>query len=208
MVIPGRFEPWIFFKVDADTATSSLRQLPVSGRFDPPKPMSQMISFFPDTNGKVIPKPLQAQNATEVSTASLFPLPAPNRLDEVLFPAATDPKLNRLVLRDVMDIVANPLMTTTVTTDCVSCHTESTRRNAMGSPASQAGIAFTLPPGIAGVADTVLPKDRWNVRNFGWGFNFDSSPGTTPGFQPTVSQRAANEAAESAAFINRNYPAP
>ncbi len=40
-----------------------------------------------------------------------------------------------------------------------------------------------------------------NMRNFGWGL-LCFQDGT---FGPTVSQRKANEAAESAAFINDNY---
>jgi len=44
-------------------------------------------------------------------------------------------------------------------------------------------------------------KDKWNVGAFGWGFNFF----TDTGFKPTVTQAAANEAAESAALINSEF---
>ena len=76
----------------------------------------------------------------------------------------------------------------------------------MGNVLSQLGTAFKPAAGISGVAEDVLPKDRWNLRNFGWGFNFTGGSGFPRGFQPTVSQRAANEAAESADYINKNYP--
>jgi len=44
-------------------------------------------------------------------------------------------------------------------------------------------------------------KDKWIVRAFGWGFKFFS----VRGFKPTVTQPAANEAAESAALINSEF---
>ncbi len=206
MGIPGGFEPWIFFKVEVDSATGALTRKPVSGVFDPARPESQMISFKPDTNGKVIPAPQPPKTVTDVNTARLFPTLEAAKFDDLLFPDATDAVLQHFKLRDTADIVANPQMTTTLTTDCVSCHTESTRRSAMGNVTSQPGTAFKLAAGISGVAPEVLPKNRWNLRNFGWGLNFQGAPVKAEHFQPTVSQRAANEAAESADFINKNYP--
>jgi hypothetical protein len=206
MGIPGRFEPWIFFKVVLDAASGRAEQVPVSGQFEPAKPLSQMISFFPDTNGKVVPAPVAPKNITGASTAVLFPIVPPSRLEEPLFSGTTNPNLTRWQLRDVADVVAHPQITTTLTTDCVSCHTESTRRHLNPGLRSQSGTAFALPAGISGVSRAVLPKDRWNLRNFGWGLNFDGAVDSPKGFQPTISQRAANEAAESADFINKNYP--
>jgi hypothetical protein len=199
MGIPAENEPWIFFKVQANTATAALIRIPVSGVFDSTNPESEMFSF---SDPNVTPAPQLPQRLQDVSTAQLFPTVAATNFDNPLFPNATNVVLQHFKLRDTMDIVANPQMTTTLTTDCVSCHTESTRRNAMGNIASQLGTAFQRAAGISGVAEDVLPKDRWNLRNFGWGFNFFSGQG----FQPTVSQRAANEAAESADYINKNYP--
>lgn len=205
MGIPGGFEPWIFFKVQADVATGTLTRIPVSGVFDSTNPESQMLSFsIPD--GQVKPAPQLPQTLQGVSTARLFPTVAATEFDNPLFPGATNPVLQHFKLRDTVDIVANPQITTTLSTDCLSCHTESTRRNAMGIVLSQPGTAFRPAAGISGVAQDVLPKDRWNLRNFGWGFNFTGGPGFPQGFQPTVSQRAANEAAESADYINKNYP--
>ena len=209
MGIPGAFEPWIFFKVELDAAAGTAEQVPVSGRFEPAKPLSQMISFTPRVNvhGKVVPAPLSPRDISDAHMAILFPTLPASRLEEPLFPGTTNPKLTRWQLRDVADIVAHPQITTTLTTDCVSCHTESTRRHLTPGLRSQSGTAFPLPAGISGVSAAVLPKDRWNLRNFGWGFNFDDAPDAPKGFEPTVSQRAANEAAESADFINKNYPA-
>jgi hypothetical protein len=92
--------------------------------------------------------------------------------DNPISPGATNQLLQHFKVRDTMDIVANPQITSTLTTDCVSCHTETTRRNAMGNVLSQPGTAFKPEAGISGVSEDVLPKDTWNLRNFGWGFNF------------------------------------
>lgn len=205
MGIPGGFEPWIFFKVQVDVATGTLTRIPVSGGFDSTNPESQMLSFS-NPGGQVKPAPQLPQAVQGVSTARLFPTVAATDFDNPLFPNSTNAVLQHFKVRDVADIVANPQITTTLSTDCVSCHTESTRRHAMGNVMSQPGTAFKPATGISGVAQDVMPKDRWNLRNFGWGFNFTGEPGFTQGFQPTVSQRAANEAAESADYINKNYP--
>lgn len=201
MGIPGHFEPWIFFKVKVDVATATLTSIPVSGVFDSATPESEMLSFATPA-GQVMPEPQLPQAVTGVSTARLFPTVQAANFDDPISPGATNQLLQHFKVRDTMDIVANPQIITTITTDCVSCHTESTRRNAMGNILSQPGTAFKPAAGISGVSEDVLPKDRWNLRNFGWGFNFFA--GQT--FTPTVSQRAANEAAESADYINKNYP--
>jgi hypothetical protein len=57
------------------------------------------------------------------------------------------------------------------------------------------------PAGISGVDETVLPTHPWNVRNFGW---VPLPNGTVA----TVTMRTANEAADSADFINRQYLNP
>jgi hypothetical protein len=206
MGIPGGFEPWIFFKVEVDTSTNSLTQKVVSGKFATPDPTSQFISFLSGSAGKIEPMPAMPGSVPEVSTAVLFPILSSSQLETPLFPAATDPVLAHFKFRDVADIVANPQFTNTTSTDCVSCHTESTRRHLTPNLTSQPGTAFTLPAGISGVSPTVLPKDRWNLRNFGWGLNIGDTSDAPRGFHPTISQRAANEAADSADYINKNYP--
>jgi hypothetical protein len=56
------------------------------------------------------------------------------------------------------------------------------------------------PPPIA--AD-VLPKDDWNVRNFGW-FQPSAFIGGGPTVA-TVTQRTANETADVVEFIERHF---
>jgi hypothetical protein len=63
-----------------------------------------------------------------------------------------------------------------------------------------AQFQFVRPAGVSGVDASVLPADPWNVRNFGWFPRRNTVP--------TITMRTANEAAESADFINRNYLTP
>jgi hypothetical protein len=144
-----------------------------------------------------------AQNGFGISTAPLFSKDAASHLDDKLFPSATDAFVSKLKNRDVADMIANPQFHNTANTDCVSCHTETTRRNIISGLTSQPGVSFQQPAGISKVAAAILPKDKWNLRNFGWGFNFSNKT-----FTPTVTQRAANEAAESADFINKPSISP
>jgi hypothetical protein len=204
MGIPGQFEPWIFFKVTVENG--NLTREPVSGNFlvsgQPKQPMSQMIS---NKTGALVaePAPVPDGNAIfkgfGVGTALLFRPDVGAHLDDDLFPGATNELARKLKLRHVADFIANPNFRNTGNTDCVSCHTETTQRGSVAGLVAPEGIAFKHPAGISKVAEAVLPKDKWNVRDFGWGFNFF----VDKGFRATITQRAANEAAESADFINK-----
>ena len=204
MGIPSRFEPWIFFKVTVENG--HLTREPVSGNFlisgQPKQPMSQSLS---NKTGALVAEPAPVPDAKAipkgfgVGTALLFRPDVGAHLDDDLFPAATNELARKLKLRHVADFVANPILRNTGNTDCVSCHTETTQRRSVAALVAPEGIAFKHPAGISKVAEGVLPKDKWNVRDFGWGFNFfiDKS------FRATITQRAANEAAESADLINK-----
>lgn len=207
MGVPGKNEPWIFFKIAINNG--ALVRVPISGNFGvEPKaqPAAQMLSFASNRNGDVVPAPIPSASALGsgfgVGTALLFRQDVISHLDDSLFPNAPDLP-GKLKLRHVADFVANSGLRNTGNTDCVSCHTESTRRNNIPGLTAPEEIAFKHPEGISKVAAAVLPKDKWNVRAFGWGFNFF----TNTGFKPTVTQRAANEAAESADLINKGFSA-
>jgi hypothetical protein len=200
MGIEGGFEPWIFFKVTVENG--NLVREPISGTFGSSSQspiMSQMISFR--SGAKVDPAPVKDVNAMTqgfgISTALLFPPNVKSHLGDTLFPGATSEPAKSLKVQHVADFIANPFFRNTGNTDCVSCHTETTRRHTLGLTATP-GIAFKHPAGISKVAAPVLPKDQWNLRDFGWGFNFV----VDKGFKATITQRAANEAAESADLIN------
>jgi hypothetical protein len=199
-------EPWIFFSVKRPLPDGSFAPRTVGG-FPPapasgatPAVTSQMLTF--SGGPPVVPSPVaDPETGAGVSTALLFGGDVKSRLDTPLFAKATRADLKALKVHDLADVIANPVLQNTLTTDCVSCHTETTRRFQLRLPSAPAGIIFKLPDGISGVAEAVLPRDQWNVRNFGWGLNFFDGKA----FAPTVTQRAANEAAESADFINRKY---
>jgi len=174
-------EPWIFFPM-RQQADGTFIAVPAAG---------QMLTF---RGGP----PVVPSTPGALSTSLLFSKDGDEAVRKLL-DSKPVPALPDLALRDVADHIANPAFHHNLNTDCVSCHTESTRRKDLGIPPAGSDVAFQRPKEISGVADAVLPKDRWNVRNFGWGLL------KGPGFVETVSQRAANEAAASADFINRKY---
>ena len=175
-------EPWIFFAVKQKGA-----EFVTEG--------AQGFQF------KNVVEPKTTKPGQEVTTALLFGTGAGSKLNSPALPSTQNEKLKGLLLKDVADHVANPELHSTLNMDCVSCHTESTRRSILKIGASSPGVAYKHPDGVSGVEPSLLPTDLWNLRNFGWGLlSFSEDI-----FGPTVSQRAANEAAESAAFINENY---
>ena len=103
----------------------------------------------------------------------------------------------------IINQIENPTETNIFNTDCVSCHTTTSRAFTLGIPAT--GVP-DRPRGITGYAlapayslrdiqqrnnTEGLQTNLWNVRNFGW---FD--------WQATVSNRTVNEAMASALYIN------
>lgn len=176
-------EPWIFFAM----AKQNGAFVRVSD--------GQMLTFRGLAGGSVMPAlPTSTFGpGNGVSTAALFGPTAQSRLDLAAINNASSSELQALRNRDIPDIIANPRISNFFNTDCVSCHTESTRRKTLNT--SSGRKTFKQPDGISGVDDALLPIDKWNVRNFGW----------FPPMTATVTQRTANEAAESADFINREY---
>jgi hypothetical protein len=195
-------EPWIFFSVVA--VNGQLVDRPVGGNFVPETPpvLAQMIAFVGPSRivPAVTPDVAAVKKGLGISTAPLFK-PGVN-LEERIFPdAPVSAQLPhaQAKFKDIPDLIANPLIHSTVNTDCASCHTESTRRAVL--PGAQARSPFAFPL-ASPVRPEALPRDRWNVRVFGWGV--DASRRVSA----TVTMRAANEAAESAAYINEHYSNP
>jgi hypothetical protein len=175
-------EPWIFFALVRRS----------DGAFVQPGP-AQMLTFRGGTHVMPIPRNSNVDGTVGVSTAPLFENGVVSLADTAAAAGAV-----RRVQADIPDIVANPRLSTVRNTDCVSCHTESTRRTLLRLEAVDTTITFARPPDISGVDPRVVPRTQWNVRNFGW---FQSG-GT---ISPTVTMRTANEAAEAAAFVNSQY---
>ena len=188
-------EPWIFF---------AMRRTP-AGTFvlAPQKPLSgspaQMLTLR--GGAAVTPTPSTGNVGTRgVSTSLLFPSGAAGKLGTAVFDGEPRP-----LHQDIPDIIANPQKAHFFNTDCVSCHSESARRKALDIPRGDGMFRYAVPAGISGADAGHLPQSAWNVRNFGWFQQRDSAP------LATITTRTANEAAESADFVNREYlgaPAP
>lgn len=188
-------EPWIFFamaKLKGEFVRVGHPSLGTS--------LDQLLSFGPASD-PVIPAPHNrtfADKSVGLSTALLFG-PAVN-LDAPAFPDVADADLKVVKLRDIPNIIANPQVSHFFNTDCVSCHSESTRRANFKLDSGSGPFHYLRPAGISGPAANLLPsspRHSWSTRNFGW------FPLATP--KETVTLRTANEAAESAEFINRVY---
>lgn len=182
-----RPEPWIFFAMTHRNGEMEMSTHRTLGG----KP-AQMLTFRGGDH--VMPKPMTANidRSRGVSTSVLFSPNAASKFDDPVFEDTDLPRL-----RDISDIIANPETSHFFNTDCVSCHSESARRKELNTGDVDPQFRFQLPPGISGVDSELLPQNKWNVRNLGW-------------FQrrtvvPTVTMRTANEAAESADFINKKY---
>jgi hypothetical protein len=113
-----------------------------------------------------------------LATAPLFELG-----DNKVTDAATIAKI-----KETVDLVADPARSHFFNTDCVSCHTD-TRR----------ALDLLKNPSIPGVDPAVLPKEKWNVRNFGWFPSFFRNT-----LEATATRRAASETEAVVNFINSN----
>lgn len=183
-------EPWIFFAMRRRPSDGAFVRVASEavGRRD-----AQMLILRGGT--PVVPQPTTSNTSPSgVSTAELFRPDAPDRLSTPVFAGAVRP-----LHQDIPDIIANPHLSHVLNTDCVSCHTESTRRSVLKVPAGDGQFRFQRPEGVSGVDRGHLPQERWNVRNFGW---FQNRAGDV---RPTISMRTANEAAEAADFVNSKY---
>jgi hypothetical protein len=182
-------EPWIFFAMRKKDGALGLQPFATLGG-----QTAQMLTFRGGT--AVMPPPVST-NVDEthgVSTALLFDRTISERLEKPVFD-----DMPTLQFRDVPDLIANPERAHFFNTDCVSCHSESARRVDLGLSSFISQLRYNRPEGLSPVDDTLLPDDHWNVRNLGW---FPKAGGPAVA---TITVRTANEAAESADFINRNY---
>jgi hypothetical protein len=184
-------EPWIFFAMRKRASDGSFERVAskaVDGRD------AQMLVL--KGGEPVMPRPttMNLPPLGGVSTASLFRDDAGTRLLTPAFTTAPSP-----LHQDIPDVIANPTLSHVLNTDCVSCHTESTRRSLLKISANDPKFRYTRPEGISGVDEAHLPRTIWNVRNFGW---FHPRVGQV---LPTITMRTANESADAADFVNREY---
>jgi hypothetical protein len=184
-------EPWIFVALQKGR----------DGTFAPPPnpslggTSSQMLILRGGNAAMPEPTPKNVDEKRGVSTALLFPdAAAQAKLEKPVFD-----DLPALKFKDIPDLIANPQRAHFFNTDCVSCHSESARRANLKIKAGNGPFAYTRPRGVSGVSEKVLPTSKWNVRNFGW------FPVRGAAAVATATFRTANEAADSADFINKEY---
>ena len=176
----GAHAPWIFLAMAKPSDTF----LPVPGPTLDGQQFAQMLQ--PVAGGfQVVPAPhtnnLNAITCKNAAAPAKTPV-ADRRGDstsEVFVNPAPAPDKTKAIL----DLIADPTKSHFFNTDCVSCHTETQRT-----------ITMLKPKEIPGIDPAALPKDAWNVRNFGW------SP--AGGLQATVTRRTAAETAAVVTFIN------
>jgi hypothetical protein len=177
-------EPWIFV---------SMLKVPQLGLITVPGPtldgvhVAQMFSVRGDKH--VVPQPAtNNQNPITCRHAALEnpPLPIANR-QGVSTSVFIDGNISDSQILDVVNIIADTKKSHFFNTDCVSCHTETAQ------PMAKNIKNFK----VAGVSAAVLPKETWNVRNFGWFPSF-----LRGGVAPTITRRAAAETADVVSFVN------
>lgn len=196
-------EPWIFL---------SLARPPIRagspGSLSKPESVPlvkvgrvQMLSFLDEPN--VFPVPsntnrnalsnnlLIPQSARRgVSTSGLFSAETLNAPAVLGVDASGEPVMDEtLTNADIPDWIANPEKSHFFNTDCLSCHTETTRRRILKLETGP--FAFKPAEVTSGLDPEVKPRSQWNVRNFGW---FQT--------RETITQRTANETVEVVHFIN------
>jgi hypothetical protein len=180
-------EPWIFVAMQKISAGDQLVFRPVPGPTLDGRQVAQMLSFR--GNQHVIPAPAtNNQNPITCRHAAFQPPPPATDRKGVATADFFDGKIDETRAREIVDVIADPKKSHFFNTDCVSCHTDT--RQAMDRIKN-----FSVP----GVAQQVLPKENWNVRNFGWFPSFFRS-GIV---DATVTRRTATETAEVVEFINR-----
>lgn len=176
-------EPWIFVamqKVEPVPGSGQFVFVPVPGPTLHNKQVAQMLNF---RGGDIVQPAPKTNNQNDITCRhdSFQPtLPDENRKGVAtadFFNGTRNPS----EVKRIIDIIADPVKSHFFNTDCVSCHTD-----------TRQGLRLVRGFTVPGVAPEVLPKDDWNVRNFGW---FD---------RPTITRRTATETAEVVTFINKN----
>ena len=199
MGIANGAEPWFFLALapKADDPTKFGLIPAAKGPFAKP----QMINFL-TSPPSVDPKPVVSNRdhaqRRGVATDVLFKPSLPMDQFATIAPGVKDTKVKN---KDIADVIANPDMSHFFNTDCVSCHTESQRRNNKNRPIALGDFAFKHGGKSPPIAAECKATQKWNVRNFGWFPDFFDGGKVSP----SVTQRTANETAEVLAFIEANF---
>ena len=178
-------EPWIFLAMQKVPREGSFVLVPVPSPTLDGRQFAQMLNFR--GGPRVVPAPSTNNQQAITCRHAAFqnpPLPKADRKG-VATADFLDGNLDVSRVQEIVDIIADPTKSHFFNTDCVSCHTD-----------TRQAIKLIANATIPDVAEPVLPKRDWNVRNFGW------FPSRTGG-DATVTRRTATETAEVVTFINR-----
>jgi hypothetical protein len=183
-------EPWIFIAMQkVPVGGGQFAFVPVPGPTLDGAEVAQMLNFR--GGPQVVPAPVtNNQNPITCRHAAFQEPPQPaGERQGVATAQFIDADVPEARIREIVDIIADPKQSHFFNTDCVSCHTDT----------AQPLVRLKGNFKIDGVAPAVLPKENWNVRNFGWFTSF-LNPGPPV---PTATRRTATETAEVVEFINR-----
>jgi hypothetical protein len=196
-------EPWIFLAMTA-VGPGATPALPNGGFIPVPGPTLDGSQFAQglavlETPHQVIPtpatnnlNPITCKNAASQAGAAALPVAERKGLATAELFDLGDRKLVKPAdiskVKEIADLIGDTSRSHFFNTDCISCHTD-TRRT----------MDLLKVTRIAGVDPAVLPKEKWNVRNFGW---FPSILRKT--LEPTATRRVASETNAVIEFINKN----
>lgn len=207
MGLPRRVpEPWIFLSMTRDPKNGGFVPLP-----NPTLEQDDRLRFA---------QMFDVRPGTEPRNPSVSPVPMPNNLNPIacefevppdpdndsaptspasplgVSTAALFPDGSAARMREIVAVVADPQQAHFFNTDCVSCHTETRREmDILGTDSVDAPVD-----------PAVLPKELWDLRNFGW---FPPSlVNPELGLRATATRRTAVETQEVVDAINANFLTP
>ena len=143
---------------------------------------AQMLTF--SGPGNILPSPAPNNfNGTTCQHAALRP-PLPVEGRKGLATAELfNGKPSKERVKEVVDLIGDPVKSHFFNTDCLSCHTD-----------TRLGVEIMGADAFRGIDPEVLPRDIHNVRNLGW----------FPDEGPTATNRTLTETIESLVFFNEH----
>lgn len=196
MGLSGPSLPWVFFSGKVSQGTWTPVTAPVFRDTQTAQQNAQTFNPFA-SGGAVTPA-----GRPELSTTPLFVTPVPFFDDAdagiassgdaggAPTPPPSPPPLDKRLAFDV----ENPAIAHFFNTDCVSCHTSSSRTHALGiGDGDEIAARPPAPKNVTGYVRKEEAQDSdWNVRNFGYVFS-----------KPSVSGRALTETIDVVVFVNQ-----
>jgi hypothetical protein len=197
-------EPWVFLAM-APVGPGVVPSLPNGGFIPVHGPALDGVQFAQalavlEATHQVIPtptpnnlNPITCKNAALPAGPAALPVSERNGLaTAALFDVGDQPRVTPDLatgINQTVDLIADPARSHFFNTDCVSCHTD-----------TRLAIALLNLANMPGVDPAVLPKEKWNVRNFGWFPSFFRRGAV----EATVTRRTAAETNAVVEFINKN----